>query len=252
MSVHNRVIVTLLLSGRRMVKTTSFGDAVYLGDPINAVKIFNDKEVDELVVLDIEATKAGLEPNYSLIEDIVSEAFMPVSYGGGISSISIARSILRLGIEKVIVNSASSTGFVRALVESIGSSGVIVSIDYKKDIFGRRWVRKKSGSVNTKLNPIVAAELAERAGAGEILLTSIDHEGQMKGYDTQVVSEVAKIISIPTILNGGAGCLADLKAGVVAGASAVAAGSLFVFHGKQKGILMNYPKFEVLQKLLDT
>jgi cyclase len=249
-----RVIPCLLLRGRGLVKTVKFRDPVYVGDPLNALRIFNEKEVDELVVLDITATIEQRSPNLRLISEMASECFMPLAYGGGVSSLDHLQSIFSLGVEKVVINSeaAARQEFIRDAAGKFGSQSVIVSIDAKKKWLGGYEIRTRSGRLDTGLDPARFARDMERAGAGEILLNSIDRDGTMRGYDIELIRMVSQAVSIPVIACGGAGTLADLATAVKqGGASAVAAGSMFVFHGKHRAVLINYPSRRELEAVLD-
>lgn len=246
-----RVIPSLLLRNGGLVKTRRFRDAVYVGDPINAVKIFNDKEVDELVFLDIEATPAGRGPDFGLLEAIAAEAFMPFGYGGGIRSVEDVRRLLSLGIEKVILNTAAfdTPDLVRACADVAGSSSVVVSIDVSTDLLRRRRVMVAGGSRVAGNDPVGLARKMEQLGAGEILLNSIDRDGTSKGYDLHLVADVSAAVNIPVVALGGAGSLGDMRAAVEAGASAVAAGSFFVFHGPHRAVLISYPDYRTMENL---
>jgi cyclase len=240
------VIPCLLLSGGRLVKTVQFRDPKYVGDPINAVRIFNDKEADELVVLDIQATLAGVGPDEQTIEEMVTEAFMPVSYGGGVTSVETALRLIRLGVEKIVVNTAAarSPSLIAELADQLGSSTLVVSIDARMSGDRRYEVMTMSGREGTGRDVIEFAQEAAELGAGEILLTSIDRDGTRLGYDLELISSVARLVDIPVIASGGAGNLQDLTAAVRrGGASAVAAGSLFVFHGPHRAVLITYPSY---------
>lgn len=239
-----RVIPCLLLRGHGLVKTRKFKDPVYVGDPVNAVRIFSEKEVDELVILDIDASREGREPNYEIIAEIAGECFMPVAYGGGIKTLAQARRLIRCGIEKVVINTATldSTNVIRDIADVFGSQAVVGSIDARKTLFGGHRVFAKSGLVETKLKPEDHAESLERAGAGEIFLNSIDADGQMQGFDLPLIQKVSRRVKVPVIACGGAGSIEHLQQALAEGeASAVAAGSLFVFHGKHRAVLINYP-----------
>jgi len=248
-----RVIPCLLVQGQRLVKTVEFRDPRYVGDPVNAVRIFNEKEVDELVVLDIAATVEQQPPNLRLIGELASECFMPLAYGGGVRTLEQLQSVFSLGVEKVVINSeaAARPAFVSEAAARYGSQSVIVSIDAKKKWLGGYEVRARSGRHGTGLDPVGFARDMESAGAGEILLNSIDRDGTMRGYDLDLISAVSQSVSIPVIACGGAGTLADLAAAVKGGASAVAAGSMFVFHGKHRAVLINYPARRELEATLD-
>ena len=247
-----RVIPCLLVQGQRLVKTRAFRNPRYIGDPINAVRIFNEKEVDELVVLDITATTEHTPPNLRLISEMASECFMPLAYGGGIRSLEHIQSIFSLGVEKVVINSeaAARPAFVRDAATKFGSQSVIVSVDAKKKWFEGYEIYARSGRMGTGLDPVRFARDMESAGAGEILLNSIDRDGTMQGYDLELIRAVSQAVSIPLIACGGAGTLADLAAAVKqGGASAVAAGSMFVFHGKHRAVLISYPSPAELESI---
>lgn len=249
--LETRVIPTLLLRGEGLVKTTAFRDPKYVGDPINAIKIFNDKEVDELILLDITATTAGNGPAFDTIADIAGECFMPVAYGGGISSVEQMRRILGIGIEKVIINSAAiaNPDIIAMAAREFGSQAVAVSIDVRKTLFGRYEVRSHCGTRGTGLNPVDWARKAQDMGAGEIMLTSIERDGTMEGYDLELIAKVGAAINIPLIASGGAGSIADFSAAVSNGADAMAAGAMFVFHGPHRAVLITYPSRDHLRAL---
>jgi cyclase len=244
-----RLIPCLLLRGNGLVKTKKFKESVYIGDPINAVRIFSEKEVDELVILDIDATREGREPNYELIAEIAGECFMPVAYGGGIRTPAQARKLIRCGIEKVVINSASvdSTGFIREIADVFGSQAVVGSDDAKKTLFGGHRVFVNSGTIDTKLKPEDHAVSLVKAGVGEIFLNSIDCDGQMQGYDIELIKKVSAKVNVPVVACGGAGTLDHMRRAMSqGGASAVAAGSMFVFYGKHRAVLINYPTGTVI------
>lgn len=247
--LQHRVIPCLLLSNGGLVKTRKFKNPVYIGDPINAIRIFNDKEVDELVLLDINASIENRGPNFELLREIASECFMPVAYGGGIKSVDQIRNLLRLGIEKVILNSVlnEDPGFVLEAVATFGSQAITASIDVRRTLFSRSEVMTLSGTKATGLEPVKAARKVEELGVGEILLTSIDAEGSMAGYDVDLLSKVCQSVTVPVIASGGAGKVEDFSVAVSEGhASAVAAGSMFVFHGPHRAVLITYPNYESL------
>lgn len=239
----HRVIPILLLQDDGLVKTTKFKNPKYVGDPINAIRIFNDKEVDELVFLDILASKDKRSINFELIAHLASECFMPLCYGGGIKDVDTIRKILRLGVEKVSLNTSAfeKPEFVREAVKLFGSSTIVISIDAKKNIWGNYEVWTNGGTKNLKIGPSEAAKKMEALGAGEILLNAIDKDGTMLGYDGKLIEQVSRQISLPLIAAGGAGKTSDFPAAVNHGASAVAAGSMFVFHGKHRAVLITYP-----------
>lgn len=247
-----RVIPTLLLRNNGLVKGVKFKDHKYVGDPINAVKIFNEKEVDELVFLDITANETGREPNYELIRDIASETFMPLGYGGGITNLEQIRKILSLGVEKIIINSAAfyTPELIKSASATAGSQSIVVSMDVKKGLLGGYEVYVNSGKKRTKQSPVEYAQKMEELGAGELIVCAIDREGTQLGYDNSLIRQVSDAVGIPVVAAGGAGQLADLASAVKDGrASAVSAGSLFVFHGRHKAVLITYPKYSELQEL---
>ena len=251
--VLKRVIPCLLLSDNGLVKTVKFKDKTYVGDPINAVKIFNEKEVDELIFLDIDATKERKEPPYELIRDIASECFMPFCYGGGVKSIDQIRKLNAAGAEKIAINSAIfyDTNFIKEAVNIFGSSTIVASIDYKKNIFGKTYVYINNGKKSIKKHPVDYAIEMEQLGVGEIMLNSIDRDGMMKGLDLEIIEEISNTVSIPVIACGGVGSLNDISAGFSKGnASAVAAGSFFVFQGKRRAVLISYPTEEEIKKTI--
>lgn len=242
--IQTRVIPCLLLRNQGLVKTVRFSEPKYLGDPINIVRIFNDKEVDELVFLDITATLEKKEPPYELLERITSECFMPLCYGGGVRDIATMTRLYAMGIEKVALNTAAveNPQLVADAAEIFGSQSVIVSIDAKKKLFGGYEVYTNGGRKATGLAPLQHAKEMTRRGAGEILLNSIDRDGTMKGYDLALVRSVSAEVEVPVVACGGAATIDDLSAVVnEAGASAAAAGSMFVFQGPHRAVLISYP-----------
>ena len=247
MFLRPRIIPTLLLKDNGLVKTTKFSNPRYLGDPINAVKMFNGKGVDELCILDITATNEEREPDFEYLKDIASEAFMPLSYGGGITKIEHIKKLFFIGYEKIIINSSfiSNPELVREAARIAGSQSIVVSIDVKNELFGKKSCYSHSGKNKIKINPIELAKKAEEFGAGEILLNSISKDGTMQGYDIDLVKEVSNAVKIPVIACGGAGNLDDIKKVLHEGkAHAAAAGSFFVYYGKQKAVLINAPTEE--------
>jgi len=238
-----RVIPCLLLRNGGLVKTVGFDSPRYVGDPINAVRIFNDKEVDELVFLDIEATPGGQGPNYELLADIASEAFMPFAYGGGVTSLEQARRLFSLGVEKVVINTAAvrAPQLIGEIAAAAGSSSVVASIDARRNWRGQYSVWVGGARQDTRRDPVAWAQDLEREGAGEILLTSVNRDGTQSGYDLELIRRVSEAVGIPVVAAGGAGSLAHFREAVDNGASAVAAGSMFVFQGKHKAVLITYP-----------
>jgi cyclase len=249
--LQHRAIPCLLLKGDGLVKTVRFRQPKYVGDPINAVKLFNDLEVDELCFLDITATRDRREPDYERIRTIVGEAFMPVGYGGGINSVAQARKLFQGGVEKVIVTTAAHErpALISELAAEFGSQSVVVGLDVKRDWLGRHRLRTHCGARRTSCEPVTFAREAARHGAGELLLNSIDRDGGMNGYDLELVHAVCEAVDVPVIACGGAGSVADLGHVVAAGASAAAAGSLFVFTGPHRAVLVNYPSQEELRQV---
>lgn len=242
--MRSRVIPVLLLKNAGLYKTRKFRDDVYIGDPINAVRIFNDKEVDELAFLSIEAARTGCDPDLGVLKDIAGECFMPLAYGGGVKSGDMVREILAIGIEKIIINSAAWTNpaLIPDLAERFGSSTIVGSIDVKRGWTGREQVMIHGGQEKVAASPEDWARELERRGVGEIMINAIDRDGEMKGYDLDLVRRIAAAVSVPVIAAGGASSIDDLKAAVTgAGASAAAAGALFVFQGKHRAVLITYP-----------
>lgn len=251
--LRTRVIPTLLLRNGGLVKGQQFKNHKYVGDPINAVRIFNEKEVDELVFLDISVTPQLKEPNFELIADIASEAFMPFGYGGGISSVSQIEKLFKLGVEKAIINSSAfnKPELIKDASNLAGSQSIVVSIDVKKSLFGGYEVYTENGTKSTKQKPEEYAKKMQELGAGELIICVIDREGTAKGYDLNLIESVANSIDIPVVASGGAGKLQDFADAVNIGhASAVAAGDMFTFHGKHKAVLITYPKYNQLEELL--
>jgi imidazole glycerol-phosphate synthase subunit HisF len=246
------VIPVLLLKHGDLVKTIRFRDPVYIGDPINAVRIFNEKRVDELILLDISPNRAVDRAAAALLAEIGSEAFMPVAFGGGISSLRQVEAILKLGIEKVVINTSASenTGLITEVARQFGSQSVVIAIDVRRR-FGRYLVYRDGGKKSTGMNPVVHARRMADAGAGEILITSIAHEGTNRGYDLRLVRAVADAVTVPVIANGGASSVADFAAAVQSGhAAAVAASSMFVFQGKHRAVLISFPDEALLRREL--
>lgn len=238
-----RVIPVLLLDKNGVYKTVQFKNAKYIGDPLNAVKIFNDKEVDELIFLDISATGNNREPDYDYLSKIAGECFMPLCYGGGIQTIEQIKKLIYSGIEKVAINSYAlqNPNFIKEASERFGSSTIVVSIDVKKSWLGKYEVYNKHKVKTSFSDPIIFSQEMEKMGAGEILINSVSNDGMMQGYDYNLIEKISKAVNIPVVACGGAGELNHFKAAIDAGASACAAGSKFVFHGVHKAVLINYP-----------
>jgi imidazole glycerol-phosphate synthase subunit HisF len=245
MTLRPRIIPCLLVHQGGLVKTRGFRDPKYVGDPLNAVRIFNEKEVDELIVVDIDATVLRREPDYKLIAQLAAECRMPLCYGGGVNTPEQAERIIGLGVEKVAISSAAiqRPSLITAAAERLGSQSIVVVMDVKKGRFtGRYELHTHNGERGAGIDPVTFAQRAEEAGAGEIVLNSIDRDGQMKGYDLDLADKVRDVISLPLTILGGAGSFDDLaqlirRFGVIG----AAAGSLFVFKGKYRAVLINYP-----------
>lgn len=250
--LQKRVIPVLLLRNKGLVKTVKFDKHKYIGDPINAIKIFNDKEVDELVFLDIDASKQGRDPDFKTIADIASECFMPLGYGGGISTIDHLRELFAIGVEKAIINSniLSDLELIKRGSEMFGGQSVVASIDVKKNTWGKHHVYSHKSKSTLNQDVVAFAQEVEKAGAGEIVLNAVDRDGTMSGYDTKLIEKVSSAINIPLVACGGAGTISDFNLASEAGASAMAAGSLFVYHGPHKAVLINYPSQSELKKVI--
>jgi cyclase len=238
-----RVIPVLLLRGEGLVKGIQFKNHTYVGDPMNAVHIFNEKEVDELIFLDIIATQENRIPHLEYISQIADECYMPFTVGGGIKDVKQIREILSAGAEKVSINTTAMENptLITEAANLFGSQSIVVSIDYKKPWLGSKQVFTHSGSRGTKLNPVEWAVNVAEFGAGEILLNSIDRDGTMQGFDLETISQVSNAVNIPVIACGGAWKVEHFDEAVSSGASAVAAGSMFVFHGRRRAVLISYP-----------
>lgn len=240
-----RIIPCLLVHDGGLVKTVGFKEPKYVGDPINAVKIFNEKESDELIVLDIDATANGAEPNYKMIAHLAAECRMPLCYGGGVRTAEQAKKITGLGVEKVSISAAAleNPDIVQRMATEIGSQSVVVVLDVKKRLLGKEFdVWTHNGTRNTKRTVLDVARQMESLGAGEIVVNSIENDGRMKGYDLALAKRVREATTIPITILGGAGSLDDIgrligECGVVG----AAAGSLFVFKGTYRAVLINYP-----------
>ena len=247
-----RIIPCLQLINESLVKTVQFRKHVYIGDPINTVRIFNELEVDELCFLDIRATVQKRPVNFKVLEEISNECFMPLSYGGGIKDFETAKKILSIGFEKIVVNTHAirDPDFITRLSEHFGNQSVIGSIDIKKDIWGKYKVYTNDGTTKTKFEPMEWSVELERRGAGELLITSMDRDGTWKGYDTDLINKITEAVNVPVIANGGAGSIEDIENVVKRGnASAVALGSMVVYQSKGMGVLVNFPDKLELEKI---
>lgn len=252
--LRTRVIPCLLLKNEGLVKTVKFKNPKYVGDPLNAVKIFNDKEVDELVFLDITATIENRKPPFKLISQIASECFMPFCYGGGIRSMEDIAELFKLGVEKIAVNSSAfaNPSLITHAADRFGSQSIVVSMDVKKNFFGAYRVFTHGGRKSTKLDAVEFAVRMQELGAGELFLNSIDRDGTMQGYDLDLIKSVSESVRIPVIACGGARSVDDFADAIKkGGASAVSAGSMFVFQGQYRAVLITYPSITELEQKLN-
>ncbi|MCZ8158975.1 MAG: AglZ/HisF2 family acetamidino modification protein [Rhizobiaceae bacterium] len=242
--MHSRFIPVLLLKDGGLYKTRRFRNETYLGDPVNTLKIFNDKQVDEVVLLDIGAARTGAAPDIRMLREIASECFMPLAYGGGINSVDQVREILAVGFEKVVVNSAAWTdpALVPSLTNRFGSSSIVGSIDVSRNWMGREKVYIRGGREPIPMSVLDWASQLEQRGVGELMINCIDRDGEMTGYNLELIHRVADAVSVPVIAVGGARNVDDLNTVISAsGASAAAAGAMFVFQGKHRAVLISYP-----------
>ena len=247
-----RVIPVLLIHKNGLIKSVKFKNYKYVGDPINAVKIFNEKEIDEIVILDIDASRNERPPNMQKIKEIAGEAFIPLAYGGGITNIDEVKELFYLGVEKVILNynAVHNPALVTEAARLVGSQSVVVSIDVKKNLFGSYKVYTKNATENTGYDPVLFAKKMTDAGAGEIFLNSVDKDGTYSGYDLELIKNVSSAVTVPLIACGGAASVNDFYKAVQHGASAVAAGSLFVFQRPHNAVLISYPSQKELKENL--
>lgn len=248
----NRIIPVLLLSGKGLVKTKKFKSPTYIGDPINAIKIFNQKMVDELIFLDINASREKRGPNYEVLRNIASECFMPLGYGGGIQNVGEVIRILNMGFEKVIINNHNlrSLDLIHKSSDLTGAQSIVGAIDIKKNVFGKYRIYDHVSKKCTRIDVFHHVHELVEAGAGEIFVNDVDRDGMMMGYNIEIIRDISKAIEVPLVSCGGAGKLMDFRNVVYnGGASAVGAGSFFVFHGPNKGVLINYPDYKTLEGL---
>lgn len=258
--LHPRIIPCLLVHKKGLYKTVQFKNHKYVGDPINAVRIFNEKEVDELIVLDIDATTLGNEPDYKMIENLAAECRMPLCYGGGIKNRAQGERIFGLGVEKIALSSLAgeNPAMVTEIAERVGNQSVVVIMDVKKNALrGGYEICTHNSAKPTGINPVDFAITMEKAGAGELVINSIDQDGMMQGYDMQLIQKVRDVISLPMTVLGGCGSLEDIRELIQRyGIIGAAVGSLFVFKGKFRAVLINYPaqteKMMLLQSFLKT
>lgn len=240
-----RVIPVLLLKNKGLVKSKKFKDFRYIGDPINAVRIFNDFKADELVFLDILATKENRLVSLDFVKKVGEEANMPFAVGGGIKTIEDIQKIISAGAEKVIINSfaAENPDFIQQAADTFGSSTIVVCIDVKKKFLGGLKTFTRNGKKSTRYSPVEFAQLMESKGVGEIIVQSIENDGAMAGYDISLIKSISEAVTVPIVALGGAGHLKHLQEGYKEGfANGLGAGSLFVYHGKKNGVLINYPE----------
>ena len=250
---NNRLIPALLLKNGGLVKTVKFKNPSYVGDPINTIRIFNEKEVDEIIVIDIDASRQKKEPNFKLIEEFAGECFMPLTYGGGIKNITQAKKLFSLGVEKICLQSAAfhNREFISELVNTFGSQSIVLSIDIKKNFWKEPKIFLEGKFVKSNHSCISIIQEIISLGIGEILLNSVDQDGTLSGPDIEIISKVSKNIDIPLIALGGISSLSDIKKCLLGGASAVAAGSFFVYHGPHKAVLINYPEYKVIREIFN-
>lgn len=248
-----RIIPCLQLIDDSLVKTVKFKNPAYIGDPINTVRIFNELEVDELCFLDIRASVEGRRPNLDILRQIADECFMPLSYGGGVKDFETAKAIFSIGFEKIVVNTEAerNTAFVTQLSEHFGSQAVVASVDVTRNIWGKYNVYTNDGTKKADQDVLAWVKELEAAGAGELLITSMDREGTWGGFDVEITKRVSEAVRVPVIANGGAGSIAHIGEVVTKGkASAVCLGSMVVFQQKGMGVLINFPDKEELSKVL--
>jgi imidazole glycerol-phosphate synthase subunit HisF len=245
----SRIIPCLLVDNKALYKTVNFKNPRYLGDPFNTIKLFNGKEVDEIIVLDIGASRDKKHPDFDFIKKLASECFMPICYGGGLSTIEDVEKVFRLGIDKVSFNTAlhNNIPLVKEAIKRYGSQSIVASIDFKK-VGSNYFVFINNGRTNTNVKLSDFALQLEKIGVGELLLTSIDNEGTYKGY-IQVIFEICKKTNIPVTANGGASSLTEMLLALKLGASAASAGSLFSFKGKRRAVIVNYPSRDEVNKI---
>lgn len=247
----NRVIPCLLLQDGGLVKTQKFKKPKYVGDPINAVRIFNDKYVDELIFLDIRASRLNQEPDYDLIARIAGECFMPLCYGGGVKTLEQAKKLVSLGVEKIAVNSACihQPNLVMQLVAELGAQSVVGAMDVKRNFWGREQVYDASHNKLINLDPLRHAQQMVAAGVGEIFINDVDRDGMFSGYNFELIAKLSQMTNVPLIACGGANDLDDMQKVFASGASAAAAGSMFVFYGPHRAVLITYPEYAQIKKL---
>lgn len=250
--LEKRIIPCLLISDGGVVKTTKFKDPSYVGDPINSVKIFNDKEVDELVIIGIDASKKKQGPNFDLLRELADEAFMPMAYGGGLHTFKQIEDVFSLGFEKVCLNSANfgSMQLLRQASDKFGAQSIVASVDIKKNLFGKYLIYDHVSGKTLDIKPQDYLRSLITNGAGEIFINFVDKDGTLSGYDIKGFQQISEGLEVPMIACGGARDYNDLKDVLVAGADAACAGALFVYHGPHRAVLINYPKRDVVESLI--
>lgn len=249
--LRTRVIPCLLLKDGGLVKGIEYKNHKYVGDPINAIKIFNDKEVDELIVLDILASKNGMGPNFTLVEQFASECFMPLCYGGGIETIEQAKTLFSLGVEKICIQSSAykDLEIIKEISRKFGSQSVVVSIDIKTNWLKRKNLYYAANKKFVKHSWMEFIQESIASGAGELMINSVDYEGHMNGMDLELIAQVCESVPIPVIAGCGVGNLDHIKSASKVGASAIAVGSYFVYHGRHRAVLITFPKYQELENL---
>lgn len=252
--LQKRIIPILLLHNGSLVKTVKFKNFNYIGNPANTIRIFNELEVDEIILVDILASRKNSKPDFEVIKEVAEECFMPLTYGGGLKTMHDVKKLLSIGVEKVAINTFASESpeFISELASTFGNQCIIGSIDVRKDIFGRYYVTIKDGTKKTKLDPLSWSKKLEELGAGELLVTSVDNDGTWGGYDETLIKSIADNVSIPVIGNGGAGSFNDVKKLFTqTNCSAAGVGSLVLYQKKGMGVLINFPEENDIQKILD-
>lgn len=243
-TLRTRYIPVLLIKNRQLYKTVNFNREIkYIGDPINALRIFNEKQVDEICILDIDASKSNSEPDFDFIQDLASECFMPMGYGGGIKNISTIEKLFRLGVEKIILNSVllSNMSLITEAANIFGSQSIVASVDVKKNFFGNHQIYSHVTNKTEKIKFEEYIIKIQESGAGELIINSVDKDGMMMGYDEGLIEKVSSLLTIPVVALGGAGSVQDLDTVISKGAHAAAAGSIFIYKGPHKAVLINYP-----------
>lgn len=247
----HRVMPVLLLQDRGLYKTRQFRKPVYVGDPINTIRIFNEKEVDELIVLDIGASREGRGPDFEMIEECAGECFMPLAYGGGITTLDQAARLFGLGVEKICLQTAAlrDMSLVTEIAQRFGSQAVAISVDVRRSWLGKPQLYGAARSETRREDWLAFAKAAEAAGAGEIIVNAVDRDGTLAGPDLKLIEQAGAALTVPLVAVGGIASLQDIKAAVDAGASAVGAGAFFVFHGPHRAVLITYPRYAELEEL---